>query len=86
MSSLPGLSAEIPSGPVIVDSRGPSPVTNHRSAPSACGDQKDIGEQDRRVEAVAADRLQRDLGGKLGIVAQRQEIPACARVARYSGR
>ena len=37
-------------------------------------DQQDVGEEDRRVEAVAADRLERDLGGEVGVVAQRQEI------------
>ena len=36
--------------------------------------QQDVGKQDRRVKAVAADRLQRDFGGKVGVVAQRQEI------------
>ena len=36
-------------------------------------DDEDVGEQDRSVEAEAANRLERDLGSKLGIVAQRQE-------------
>ncbi len=37
--------------------------------------EEDVGEQDRRVEAEAPDRLHRDLGGELGIVAQGQEVP-----------
>ena len=37
---------------------------------------QDVGEQDRRIEAEAADRLQRHLGGELGIVAEVEERPA----------
>ena len=33
---------------------------------------EDVGEQDRRIEAEAPDRLQRHFGGKLGIVAERR--------------
>ena len=33
------------------------------------GNDQDIGEQDRGIEAVAADRLQRHLGSKLGRIA-----------------
>ena len=44
----------------------------------------DVGEQDRGVDAVAADRLQRDLAGERG-VRQACSIPVPARRARYSG-
>ena len=49
---------------VTGSSRGPSPSTKRTSCPSACGIDEDVGEQDRRVEAEAADRLQRHLGGE----------------------
>ena len=34
---------------------------------------QDVGEQDRRVQPVAADRLQRHFGGQSGVVAEVQE-------------
>src|SRR5690606_3714975 len=37
--------------------------------------EENVGEEDRGIEAVAADRLERDLGGKIRRVAERQEIP-----------
>ncbi len=37
------------------------------------GHQQDVGEEDRRVEVVAADRLQRHLGGEIGGVAEIEE-------------
>ena len=43
-------------------SRGPSPSMNSTVWPSACGTTRMSGEQDRRVEAEAPDRLQRHLG------------------------
>ena len=44
----------------------------------------DVAEQDRRVDAVAAHRLQGDLADQLG-VRQACSIPVSARSARYSG-
>ena len=51
-------------------SRGPSPSTNSTFCPSASGTTQDVGEQNRRIETVAPDRLQRHLGRHLGRVAQ----------------
>ncbi len=70
----PGAVRARPPASVMVDRRGPSPVTNHRSAPKRLRQQQDIGKQDRRVKAIAADRLQGDLGRQIGVVAQLQEI------------
>ena len=42
--------------------------------PHGLWQQQDIGEQDCRIKPVAADRLQRNLGCQIGIVAQFQEI------------
>ena len=50
------------------------------------GHGEDVAEQDRGVERVAVQRLQRDLGGVVGLVASPMKLPALARVARYSGR
>ena len=49
-------------------------------------DDEDVGEQDRGVEAEAADRLQRHLGGKLRRVAEVEEGAGLRAVSRYSGR
>ena len=37
--------------------------------------QENIGKEDRCIKAIAADRLQGDLGGEIGVVAQLKEIP-----------
>ena len=37
--------------------------------------QQNVGEQNRGIKSIAADRLQRDLGRQFGIVTERQEIP-----------
>ena len=37
------------------------------------GHDQDVGKQDRAVEAEAADRLERDLGGRLAVVDQLEE-------------
>jgi len=47
---------------------------------------EDVREQDRRVEPVALERLQRDLAGQFGFMQRFRKLPALARVARYSGR
>ncbi len=52
---------------------GPSPASNHRSCPSAQRHHQDVGEQDRAVEAEAADRLQRDLGRRLAVGGELEE-------------
>jgi hypothetical protein len=59
------------------DRRQPRPLAGDEPqvGPQRVGDQQDVGEENRGVEPVAADRLQRDFGGQFGIVAQRQEIP-----------
>ena len=43
-------------------------------SPKRLRQQKDISKQNRRIKAIAADRLQRHFRRKLAIVAQRQEI------------
>ena len=49
---------------VIGSSRGPSPSTKRTGWPKRIRHDQDVGEQDRRVEAIAPDRLQRHLGGQ----------------------
>jgi hypothetical protein len=44
-------------------------------------DEQDVGEEDRRVHAEAPHRLQRDLGGRLGVAAQLEEAVARAQRA-----
>ena len=44
-------------------------------------DQQDVGEEDRRVDAEALDGLERDLGGRLGVVAELEEAVALAQRA-----
>ena len=46
---------------------GPTPGTMSRSTPIGLERHDDVGEEDRRVDAVAADRLQRDLGDEVGV-------------------
>ncbi len=45
----------------------------------------DVGEEDRRVDAVPADRLQRDLGDQLRRRGTASSMALPARSARYSG-
>jgi hypothetical protein len=42
-------------------------------APERVRHDEDVGKQDRRIEAEAADRLQGDLDGEVGIVAEVEE-------------
>ncbi len=61
---------------VIVDRRGPSPVTNHKSAPSACGSSK------MSANRIAASMPYRRIGLKRCFGSQRRrprKSPACAR-------
>ena len=55
------------------DSRGPSPASNAQILAQRVGHDQDVGEQDRAVEAEAADRLERDLGRGLAVVDQLEE-------------
>ena len=64
------MSAAVRTGRAIF---GPSPASNSRPTFIACGIGEDVGEQDRRVEPVALERLQRHLAGELGVHAQLQE-------------
>ena len=50
--------------------------------PQRIGHHQDVGEQDRRIEAVAPDRLQRHLGRQLRRVAQVEEAAGLARAPR----
>ena len=50
------------------------------------GNGEDVGEQDRGVERIARERLQRDLGRERRRCASAMKLPARARVALYSGR
>jgi len=50
------------------------------------GNHEDVGEDDRRIEGEAPERLQGDLGGELGRLHHLEEGRACAFSARYSGR
>ncbi len=47
---------------------------------------QNVGEQDCGIEAEAADRLQRRLGGEFGREAEVEEAPGAFAQARYSGR
>ena len=46
--------------------------------------QQQIGEQDGRVDVDAADRLQRDFGGEVGLAADVEQRMTRSRMARYS--
>ena len=63
---------------VIGSSRGPSPSTKRDRLAERVGHHQDVGEQDRRVEAVAPDRLQRHLGRERRRVAQIEEAAGLA--------
>ena len=51
---------------------GPTSATMSRSTPAGAQRHDDVGEEDRRVDVVAADRLQGDLAGHLGLETGRQ--------------
>jgi hypothetical protein len=53
--------------------------------PEALDRRDDVGEQDRGVDAVAADRLEGDLGGQVGVWTTSSK-ECCSRIARYSAR
>ena len=63
-------------------SRGPSPSTKSTPLAQRIRHHQDVGEQDRRVEAEAPDRLQRHLGGQRRRVAQLEEAAGLARAPR----
>jgi hypothetical protein len=65
---------------------GPSPSTKYKPQPHRIGHGEDVGEQDRRVEIEARQRLQRDLAREIRVLRHRRKLPAFARVARYSGK
>jgi hypothetical protein len=50
------------------------------------GNDKNVGKQDRSVEAETPDRLQRDLDGEIRIVAEVEKAAGRFRVSRYSGK
>ena len=58
--------------------RGPSPAANSSPTPSGSSDEQDVGEEDRRVDAEALDRLQRDLGRRVRVLAELEEAEARA--------
>ena len=67
--------------------RGPSPSANESPSPIASGIGQDVGEEDRRVERKARERLQRHFGrAARDCCASAMKLPAFARVALYSGR
>ena len=72
-SRVPAQAPQDPPALRIGSSRGPSPSTKRTFWPSASRHHEDVGEQDRRVEAEAPDRLQRHLGGQRRRVAQIEE-------------
>ena len=80
--SRPGSSAQVALAahrveprPLALDERAPS-------GPAHRGTTQDVGEQDRRIEAVAADRLQRHLGRQRRRVAQVEEAAGLAPARR----
>ena len=51
---------------------GPSPLANSNGAPIGSSGQEDVGEEDRRVDAEH-ERLERDLSGELGRLAELEQ-------------
>ena len=51
----------------------PFPGKELQILPHGIGHDQDVGKQDSPVQPITPDRLKRDLGGRLGIVYQRQE-------------
>ena len=81
----PGRARRDPASLVSGSSFGPSPSTKRDIGAQRVRNDEDIREQDRRIEAVAPDRLQRDLDRQLRRVAQVQKVRDHRRNARYSG-
>lgn len=65
--------------------RGPSPASV-QPQPHGVRDGQDVRKEDRRVQRVTAQRLERHFAGQLGILHSDIKSPACARVALYSGK
>ena len=75
------------SSAVVRANRGPSPSTNESPSPIASGNGQDVGEENRRVERKARERLQRHFGGERRRRRQRHEAAgARAQSPLYSGR
>ena len=72
MKHSPPSSRSISSAPIGVIS-GPRAFLETEVAAERMRHDKDVGEQDRGIEAETADRLQRHLDGEVGIVAEVEE-------------
>ena len=60
---------------------GPTPAPDLDAEADRVQREDDVREQDRRVHAVPADRLHRDLGGDRGVVAELEQAPGAAQGA-----